>query len=421
MIDLTLLVKAGSVDLPAGQAGLARLLNGTLIRGGTGRFSPEALARYMDEHALRIKFSAGDESTSIHLSVLKEDWERGIELLQELLTRPRFDPRIVDIVRTNILTGLRRQGGNARNVAMREAQILRFPGHPYSRDPLEALNTLPVLGPEDMRQFLQERVVPKNLVVAVSGDIQKHDALEGVKRLLDALSDSTPPVRRLKDPEPGPPALAFIHKPGQMQTQVVLGLPGVKRTNPDYWKINLLMDVFGGRDSLLYKRLRDDLGLVYSAWFYQTYKWKAGFLIGFIGCKADKTGNAIRETAQIMKTLHRGIPAPDLKQKRLDALNGFVFNVDTPEALAKTYATYALRGEPLDTLERIQDAFISASRDELTFLAGKLLRPEALQIVVVGDGKLKIKQGDGSEKTLEQTLEQTARELNLPYREIPLR
>jgi len=144
--------------------------------------------------------------------------------------------------------------------------------------------------------------------------------------------------------------LVLIQKPGQVQSQVSLGLPSVKRTHPDYWKISLLMNLFGGSDSLMYTRLRDDLGLVYSAGFYQTYKWNAGILSGYIGCKGDKTAAAIAQTIEIMNSMRQDIPAKELEQKRLDALNSFVFNVDTPVDLVNVYGRYYMRNEPLDTL-----------------------------------------------------------------------
>ena len=145
------------------------------------------------------------------------------------------------------------------------------------------------------------------------------------------------------------------------------------------------MSIFGGNDSLMYTRLRDDLGLVYSAGFFETYKWSAGMLIGYIGCKGDKTVPAISETINIMKSLHQDIPPKELEQKRLDALNSFVFNVDSPVDLVKVYGSYYMRNEPLDTLDKIQDAFFTVDRDDLRRLAREYLDPQKIQIFVVAD------------------------------------
>jgi predicted Zn-dependent peptidase len=341
--------------------------------------------------------------------------------LQEILTRPGFDPSVLEIVKAQQLTALKRQGGDAQAVANRERDILLFKGHPYGRDPLVGLTTIPAISRKDLKQFLRDFFVPSNMVAAISGEIDRQDVRAGLSQFFEALPQNRAPQRNLADPPETPPVLALIHKPGQVQSQIVMSLPSVKRTHPDYWKINLLMNIFGGSDSLLYTRLRDDLGLVYSAGFYETYKWKAGILSGYIGCKGDKTAAAIAQTIEVMNSLRQDVPEKELEQKRLDALNSFVFNVDTPTDLVNVYGRYYLRNEPLDTLGRIQDAFFNANREDLRRLARQYLDPGKIQIIVVGDKLIKIRNEQGDEATLEATLMALAESLGLPYQEIELR
>jgi predicted Zn-dependent peptidase len=420
-IDLSILIKAGAVDVIDSKLGLAALLNGSLLRGGTDKYSPSELALVLDENAINLSVSVREELSVIKLSVLKEDWEKGIGLMEEVILRPRLDPEIFKVVKAKALTSLKRQGGNAKRVASREGRIWHFKGHPYGRDPLRSLETIPTITREDLYHFLRTYFVPSNMVVSVSGDIEKDRVMESVGNFLKAFDEKAAPVRKLEEPVENPPVLALIHKPGQVQTQISMTLRSIKRTHPDFWKMGLLMNIFGGSDSLLYTRLREDLGLVYGAWFFQSYKWEAGFLAGQIGCKGDKTVEAIRETTQIMSALRSEVPRGDLEQKRLDTLNSFIFNVDTPAALVDVYGRYYLRNEPLDTLEKIQEAYMSATKEELEALAKKLLDPSRLQIFVVGDKMIRVGKKEGKVVTLEEDLKTLAKELGLPFKEIPLR
>ena len=263
--------------------------------------------------------------------------------------------------------------------------------------------------------------VPPNMVAAVAGDIDKANVAAGLKRLFKSLPQTAAPQRKLAEPDKTPPVLALIHKPGQVQSQIMMSLPSVKRTHPDYWKISLLTNIFGGDGSLVYKRLRDDLGLVYSAGFYEAYKWSAGILYGYIGCRGDQTIPAIEETLQIMRGLGQNIPQKELDRKRLDALNSFVFNVDTPADLAQVYARYYMRKEPLDTLDKIQDAFFSAKKEDLRRLATEYLNPDNIQIFIVADKNIKVKGSQGREATLGDMLMDLADSLGLPFVELELR
>jgi predicted Zn-dependent peptidase len=130
---------------------------------------------------------------------------------------------------------------------------------------------------------------------------------------------------------------------------------------------------------------------------------------------------AIAETIKIMRTLGQNVPQKELDQKRLDALNSFVFNVDSPADLVQVYARYFLRNEPLDTLEKIQDAFFNADKGDLQRLAGEYLDPDKIQIFLVGDKGIKIKGDRGNESTLEDILRDLADSLGLPYVELELR
>jgi predicted Zn-dependent peptidase len=421
LIDLTLLIKAGDVDVDDSKAGLSGLINGCLIRGGTEKHPPVELARILDENAIQLVVSVAEEQAVVHLSVMKDDWKTGLLLLEEILTRPEFAQEVLDVAKQQAVTLLKREGGDAQSVLRREAKIFHFKGHPYGRDPLLGLETIPALTRDDLKTFLKSYLVPSNMVVSVAGDIEKAEAVKGIKGLLTALPQEKSPGRNIAQPAQTPPVLTLIHKPGQVQSQVGFMLPSVCRTNPDFWKIGLLMDIFGGGDSLMYTRLRDDLGLIYAGWFFQAYNWKTGILIGYLGCKADMTRQAINETVSIMAGLKSDVPEKLFEQKQLDSLNGFVFNVDTPAELVKTYATYYLREEPLNTLEMIQDSLMGAKREELEALAATFLDPKKLQLFVVGDKMTQVTKKDGRETTLEQDLKDLAKEMALPYQEIELR
>lgn len=420
LIETTVYVKAGTVDLSEDKAGLGVLLEEILLRGGTERYDPESLLTLLDENAIEITASIGEEVSSLTLSVMRDDFAQGMALMAEILSQPRFDSQVFDVIKAQQLTQLQRENEDAQTVVMREALAWHFKGHPYGRNPMIGLKTIPALGVDDMRDFLSAFFVPANMVVAVSGDISLEKSLSGLQAFFKTLPETTAPARGLTIPEPTEPVLTFIHKPGQVQANVSLVLPGLRRTNPLFWKSNLLMQIFGGNDSLMYTRLRDDLGLVYSAGFYQSYRWKAGILRGYAGCRADQTANAIAATIKIMQGLHAEVPAKDFKLKRLDALNSFVFNVDSPAQLTRVYSHYYMRQEPLNTLEKIQQAFMTATRSGLKQLARDLLNPAKLQIFVVGDKDHGIKLADGRQTNLEASMRHLADDLGLSFLSLTL-
>jgi DNA-binding LytR/AlgR family response regulator len=80
-----------------------------------------------------------------------------------------------------------------------------------------------------------------------------------------------------------------------------------------------------------------------------------------------------------------------------------------------------MRGEPLNTLEKIQDAYRHATREELRELAVQLFDPSKIQIFIVADTMTRVKTKDGTERTVQEDLKSLAKRIGLPYREIALR
>ncbi|MFH1618850.1 MAG: insulinase family protein, partial [bacterium] len=170
LIDLTLMVKAGAVDVDDARIGLTGILDACLIRGGTEKYSPQELALVLDENAIRLSVSVREEETAVSLSVMKDDWDMGLALLKEVLTGPRFDPGLLEVVKQQALIALKRQGGDAQTVSAREGMIWHFKGHAYGRDPLSGLKTIPAITRDDLKGFQKKYFVPSNMVVAVAGD-----------------------------------------------------------------------------------------------------------------------------------------------------------------------------------------------------------------------------------------------------------
>ncbi len=62
-----------------------------------------------------------------------------------------------------------------------------------------------------------------------------------------------------------------------------------------------------------------------------------------------------------------------------------------------------------------------ATKEELHRIAGELLDPAKIQILVVADKNINVPSSDGKGVTLEEDLKALAQKLDLPFQEIALR
>src|SRR5262249_19220791 len=140
--------------------------------------------------------------------------------------------------------------------------------HPYGRHGLGTRPTVEKLTPADCAAFHQKVFVPNNTVIAVVGDFDSRQLVEEIRAL-------TADWKRQDLHVPPPPA---VEKPGEF-TQKILTMPeaaqlhfymghvGVRRNNPDYYKLLVMDNVLGtgpGFTDRLSARLRDREGLAYT-------------------------------------------------------------------------------------------------------------------------------------------------------------
>lgn len=419
LAELQLVIKAGGVDLPEDKQGLNKLLGSVLVQGGTTSYSSQMLAEILDDNAMQISINSGQDSSSVTVSVLSETFEYALQLLGDVLTKPALEDEVFNAAVQQQLAGLHMNSGDAQWLAAHTSMKQFFAGSPYGADTLNEMRTLPNITREEVKAFVNEYFVPENMTIAFAGNIERAELERLLTKFTGRLNQQNAPVREVNVPVMENSGFYLINKPGQVQSQIILMLPSVKREDPEFWKLNLLASLYGGgKDSLLMTRLRDDLGLAYGSAFWETENWQTGYFMGWIGCQGARTGLALRETVGLMESLKQGVKEKDLKRNKQMLLNGFVFNLDNNFDLAATYAGYALRGAPLDTLETIQVAFGEVTAEELTELAHRFFDVSKLQIVVVADKNTVVTEADGKTVTLAEDLAQVAQDLGLQFKEL---
>src|SRR5262249_33613919 len=140
--------------------------------------------------------------------------------------------------------------------------------HPFGRPTLGTRNTAERLTQGDCREFFQKIFLPNNVIVALVGDFDS-------KQVIDEVASLTAEWQKKPLPELHVPAVEkpdhFIEKivtmPQAAQLHYYMGHAGIRRTNPDYYKLLVMDYVLGtgpGFTDRLSSRLRDREGLAYT-------------------------------------------------------------------------------------------------------------------------------------------------------------
>lgn len=387
LVQISLLIGAGSIGEPAAKSGLVQLYAAALRSGGAGQLSPQAFDDKLEGLAADLSVSSGSYSVSSNFSLHRDELEPGLALLADLLRRPRFDKLRMELARRQMLEGIRRQNDEPGAIAQRHLRRALYGDHPLGRTP--TLDTVQAISGKDLLDFHRRYVVPNNLWLAVSGDFDP----EEMEQLLDRLFGDWP----LQPFEPQDiPRLTAPIEPVVMalpkdvpQTTVLLGQRGITKDHPDLYALRVMNFILGGGgfNSRLMREVRSNRGLAYSVYsFFQAGRRLPGLFVA--GCETRTA--AVDEVVELMREEMRRIgeePVSDeeLEIARESLVNSFVFAFENPHEVVSQAMRLDFYGYDKDYLQRYRDRLAAVTTDEVLAAARQHLQWDGQTIVLVGE------------------------------------
>jgi zinc protease len=374
----------GATQDPADKPGVANLV-ADLLDEGSGDLDSKTYHERLERRAIELSFSATRDTFRGSLRMLKDNKDEAFELLRSALTAPHFDGADVERIRSQVLSGLRRDSTNPSSLAGRKFLELAFGNHPYGRQASGTLNSVPTITVEDMKDYVRRVLARDTLKVAVVGDIEP-DALGA---LLDKTFGALPAQANLT-PVPDivaarPPQRAFVPL-DVPQTVITFGSPGYKRSDPDFMAAYVVNHVLGGSglSSRLYHEVREKRGLAYSV--YGTLLWMdhSALFIGNTGTRADRAGDTIDAVEkEVRRIAEDGPTQAELDEAKSYLKGSQMLALDTSSKLAQALLQYQLDKLPIDYIEK-RNAIVDAVTLDDAKRAARRLWGDGLLTVIVG-------------------------------------
>lgn len=390
LINLRALVWAGSVDVPAEKLGLADLTFDLMTSGGAGKLSAEELEQLLESLAADIGGGAGEETSAINLNLRTEDLDTLFPVFVSVLREPRFQKNRFEIAVARYGEAFARREDSPDGLASRALQKAIFgPTSVFGREP--TVKTLANVGPADLKAFHAKMLIPKNTMLLVTGDFQTEAMLARIEKELGAWKGGERNQRKYEPAGPLKRRVIFVPK-DIAQAKIRIGNYGFERLAPVEFSARVMNTALGGGlgAGRLYRIIRDELGLAYSAYssvspgpvsgmFYAGADTKpetaSAAVAGILGIFGNVQGEKPLEKAEIAL-------ASDL------FLNSFVFRFDSVDKIVNERAVYELFGYPDDYLENFRENIAKVDPQAALEAARKIISTDSLQIVVVGPERL---------------------------------
>lgn len=391
IVSVVVALRSGTASDPEGKGGLARLTYQLLLEGAGSRDAAE-LDRAFADLGTSPSVDASADGGYVGVEILKENLDPGMELLADVVLRPRFEPASFQHRKEQALSSLAYQVGNPTYLGM-EAMAATLFGeeHPYGQPGSGTPETVASLTLEDAKAFWKRAAVPGQAAVIFAGDITREEAVAAAEKWFGAWEGEAQPVEAPKAPALQPRTkVVMVPKPGLQQTLILVGRPALQVGNPDEYPLDLANAVFGGMfGSRLNMNLREDKGYTYGARSSLDARRGVGPLIAYSQVRADVTGPALAEFFAELEGLEsRPITSEELEGAREGKIRSLPGWFETVGSLAAAGARLFQLDLPFDHYERLLTGLESASEEQVREMAATYLDPSVMQVVLVGDPEI---------------------------------
>ncbi len=386
VLSVSIAFRGGAATDPAGKEGLANMVSG-LLDEGAGDLDSQAFQSRLEDLAIRLSFDAGLDSFDVDLKTLSENTDEAFRLLGLALARPRFDPGPVERVRAQIQVGLARRQSDPNYIARRTWFAAAFPNHPYGRPVSGTPESVARLTIDDLRGFMARAIARDRMVIGVSGDITP----DKLATLLDSTFGALPEKGAEIDvphATPQAPGRLIVKKRPIPQSIVIFGGEGLRRKDPDYYAAYVMNHILGGGGftSRLTNEVREKRGLAYGVYSYLSPLDHAELFLGRVATKNSRVAESIRIIRkEIARMRDRGATEAELADAKTYLTGSFPLRLDTNDKIAGMLVGIQLEGLGIDYIDKRNGYIEAVTLADVNRMAKRLLKPEELEIVVVGE------------------------------------
>ena len=381
---IVVVIGTGSRFEDDSQAGISHFLEHMLFKGTTRRPSSRLIADTVERLGGRLNAGTSREVTSYYAKVPSRHVDVGLDLIADMLRGSLLDPLETEREKGVILEEIAQSEDLPAVVGSQLMQRTIWGGHPLGRPVIGNLDTVTAVTSESLRLYLDTSYAPSRMVISVAGNIQPDPITRRVEELFGDWHDVVAPI-------PRPAVYASVEKHADLykhdgQAHLFVAAPGVPLDHPDHMVFALLAEVLGGgMSSRLFLEVRERRGLAYSVGASAGTMSDCGTLAVHAGVAPAKAVDALDVIGhELLRLTMETVGADEMERVRGHYEGNLLLALEDTYSVAARNARSILQRGYARTPEESLALVEAASDSDLLRLAGELITPDSLRLVVVG-------------------------------------
>ncbi|MBE7640284.1 insulinase family protein [Salegentibacter sp. BLCTC] len=388
LVKFSLEMQGGLLLENPNKVGVSNLL-ANLMTKGTKNKTPKELEEAIQLLGASIRIDAGDEKMVLSGSTLAKNYQKTIDLVQEILLQPRWDATEFKLIKQQALSRIQREQADPNRIADNEFRKLIYgEKHILGQNNLGTEASVKAITLEDLKDYYSEYLSPKRSVFHIAGAIKKEEAIKGIRGLSVAWPPKSVKIPEIAQPElPEKSQIYFYDVPGAKQSVIRFGAPALAATHNDFYAAQVMNYRLGGGGfaSQLTQQLREGKGYTYGIRSrFQAGKNTGTFLIS-TGVRTNITYDAVKLIKEIIEDYPSTFNGEDMEVTRGFMIKSNARKFETLNAKLDMLSEISTYGRDKDFIQQREKVVNELTVMDIRELAEKYINPEKMYFLIVGD------------------------------------
>lgn len=377
-------VRTASAHEARSQMGVSHLLEHMVFKG-TERRTAREIALELEVRGGALDAFTSRDHTSYQARVLDEDLPRAVDVLTDLVRNPVLRDSDLALERKVVLEEINTVEDTPDDLVFELHAAALWADHPYGYSILGTRETVGSLVADDLRTLHRKAYHPRHVVIAAAGSLNHEVFLKLLARCGWFTFDGGP------DPAPVVPVPTGVRTVRRVprdlaQVHLVFGTDTFAYRDRRRYPLMLINTVLGGgMSSRLFQRVREELGLAYAIYAFQSFYQHSGVSGVYVGTQpatAAQAADAI--VGELKRIAAEGLNAQQLADAAQQLKGQVTLSLESPAARMHRLATLALHDEPYRTLDQVLAEIDQVQVADVQAVAAEYFAPERQTTVWLG-------------------------------------
>lgn len=389
-IAFTMWIRPGQLADPSGLPGLASFTAG-MLREGTEKRTSEQIASEVDSLGATLDASSrfGVSYTSVNASGLITDTAKILDLLSDVVLHPSFPASELAKFKQSEGASLEQRLANPAFLAQQGFRRVIYGDTPMAlasatKESIEKISV------EDLKRFREKHYVPGNTILGVTGDFTSSEMRATIEKYFGGWTGAAEtPEKFAAAVAPQSTKITLVDRPGSVQTYIIGGDRGIRRTDPEYYGLVVMNQVVGGGpQARLFLDLREEHSLTYGSYSRFNAEIYPGDWAAFAPVRTTVTGDAMdRFLYEFKKINNEPAPQSEMDDAHRAIIANFAISLEQPSQILNDWLTVQYYGLPADYWDKYPDHIGGIDAAAVQAAGKKFVDLDHLQWICVGDRK----------------------------------